>query len=134
MMNEKLTFKGLAALAAINIEVKKEVERVVMTPIKTEVYQSEEDKVGAPKGTGVNDPKKLRVKPRFVQKQGMTPIQMAIHKDEQKKLAEKMSDRSYKAWAEAVARRHYKDVHITATEEELIQSRTKVYPNPVEIK
>jgi hypothetical protein len=132
-----MTYKGLAALSMINVEAKDEpkVESKPMTQkTRMETYQPVETLMGVPKGTGVNDPKKLRVKSRFVQKQGMTPIQMAIHKDEQRRLQEQMSDRSYKAWAEAVARRHYKDVHITATAEELIQSRTKVYPNIVEVK
>jgi hypothetical protein len=132
----KLTHKGLAALSMINVEVKQVEEKPMAQTkqvTKVETYQSVQNVVGVPKEMGgVNDPKKLRVKPRFV-KQGMTPIQMAIHKDEQKRLQEQMSDRSYKAWAEAVARRHYKDVHITATAEELIQSRTKTYENPVKV-
>jgi hypothetical protein len=136
-----MTYKGLAALSMINVEVKQVEEKPMAQTkqTKVETYQPVENVVGVPGrrmpvGTGVNDPKKLRVKSRFVQKQGMTPIQMAIHKYDQKRLQEQMSDRSYKAWAEAVARRHYKDVHITATAEELIQSRTKVYPNIVEVK
>lgn len=138
-----MTFKGLAALSQVNIVVEKPVETPkVEAPVPSkpadvvEVYQQAEGKVPEARSQGVNDPRKLRMKPRFVQK-GMTPIQMAIHKDEMKKARERLEDKAWKAWAEASLKRHYssEENHVTVcTAEEALATRTKTYENPVDVK
>ena len=129
-----MTYKGLAALAMVNIEVQ-ETPKVESKPIKVETYQPVEGNVPQVKPQGINDSKKLRMKPRFVQK-GMTPIQMAIHKDEMKKARERLEDKAWKAWAEASLKRHYssEENHVTVcTAEEALSTRTKHYDNPVKL-
>ena len=120
----KLTFKGLSALALVSIEIKKEEKQMQSKKVMMEKYDVVVGQVAQPRGMGSNDPKKLRVKPRFVQKVRLTPIQEALRKEEMRAAGEQAKDKAYKAWAEAVARRHYKDVCITATEEEMIEART----------
>lgn len=129
-----LNYKGLAALSSMSIQVTEE-PKMETKLIKTETYQPVENVVGLPKEAVVSDTKKLRMKPRY-QNVGMTPIQMAIHKMEMKEMAEKCSDKAYKAWAEATLRRHYAqdENHVTVvTAEEALATRSKTYENPVKV-
>ena len=124
----KLTFKGLSALSSLNIEIKKDVQQV-QKKVMMEKYDVVVGQVAQPRGMGSNDPQKLRVKPRFIQKCRLTPIQEALRKEEMRMAREQAEDKAYKAWVEAGLRRHYKDICITATEQELVEARTMRDPS-----
>jgi len=120
----KLTFKGFSSLSALSVQVKKEQPQMQSKKVKVEKYDLVIGQVAQPKNTGSNDPQKLRVKPRFIQKCRLTPIQEALRKEEMRMAREQAEDKAYKAWVEAGLRRHYKDICITATEQELVEART----------
>jgi hypothetical protein len=66
-------------------------------------------------------------------KEKLDGIRLAIKKQEMQEAAERLYDLQYKNWAQAGLRRHYEDVRITATAEELLAVRTKKYDNPVKL-
>lgn len=128
----KLTFNPFKSLvnSAVYEEAKEKRIAQEVARIKTEVYAPVQAAAPLPKQGRVQCNKPIS-RPK---KQGLTPIQQALKKQEMQEAAERLHDLQYKNWAEAGLREHYSNARITATAEELVAVRTKKYANPVKVK